>query len=109
MDALLLAALYAREVVEVKARDGTTMTAMVPERPAGERRARRAQWPVRVYRLGEGPGDDLSGDTTPAQRLAMMWPLAVEAWAVAGRALPSYRRHELPLSTRRTTAPRDRE
>lgn len=85
------------------------MTAMVPEPPAAQRRALRAEWPVRVYRLGEEPGDDLSGETTPAERLAMMWPLALEAWAVAGRALPSYRRHELPLSTRRMTAPRDRE
>jgi hypothetical protein len=75
----------------------------------GERRADRAAWPVRVYRLGEEPGDDLSRDTTPAQRLAMMWPLAVEAWALAGRPLPAYGRHELPLSTRRSISPRDRE
>ena len=54
------------------------MTAMERHR---ERRADRAAWPVRVYRLGEEPGDDLSRETTPAQRLAMMWPLAVEAWA----------------------------
>jgi hypothetical protein len=74
-----------------------------------ERRAGRAAWPVRVYRLGEEPGDDLSGETTAAQRLAMMWPLAVEAWAVAGKTLPTYGRHELPLRTRRGTTPRDRE
>ena len=74
-----------------------------------ERRAERAVWPVRVYRLGEEPGDDLSRETTPAQRLAMMWPLAVEAWALAGRTLPTYGRHELPLSTRRAIPLRDRE
>ncbi len=80
------------------------MAAMVPEPPVAQRRARRAEWPVRVYRLGEEPGDDLSAETTPAQRLAMMWPLALEAWAVAGRALPSYGRHDVPLSTRRMAA-----
>jgi len=80
------------------------MTAMVPEPPAAQRRARRAEWPIRVYRLGEEPGDDLSARTTPAQRLAMMWPLAREAWAVAGRALPSYGRNETPISIRRTKA-----
>ena len=74
-----------------------------------ERRAGRAAWPVKVCRLGEEPGDDLSGMTTAAERLAMMWPLAVEAWAVAGRTLPTYGRHELPLSTRRVATPRDRE
>ena len=70
---------------------------MESERPAAERRALRAAWPVRLYRLGEEPGEDLSGQTTPGQRLAMMWPLALEAWALSGRELPSYRRHELPL------------
>jgi hypothetical protein len=81
------------------------LTAMETERPAEERHARRAAWPVRVYRIGEEPGDDLSGQTTPTQRLAMMWPLAVEAWALTGRALPSYGRHEVPVSTRQTAAP----
>jgi hypothetical protein len=76
---------------------------MAPASPA-QRREARAGWPVRVHPLGEGPGDDLSGDTTPGQRLAMMWPLALEAWALTGRDLPAYGRHELPLSTRRNTA-----
>lgn len=49
-----------------------------------------------VFRLGEEPGDDLSETTTPAQRIAMMWPLAVEAWRVAGRSLPEYTREHLP-------------
>ena len=77
------------------------MTAMERHR---ERRADRAAWPVRVYRLGEEPGDDLSRETTPAQRLAMMWPLAVEAWTLAGRTLPTYGRHEIPISIRRREA-----
>jgi hypothetical protein len=43
------------------------------------RRARRC-WPVRVYRLGEEPGDDLGGSPTPEERLAMMW--ALEGWSL---------------------------
>jgi hypothetical protein len=56
----------------------------------------RAAWPVRRFRLGEEPGDDLSADTTAAERLAMMWPLAVEAWRVSGRDLPDYDRAHIP-------------
>jgi hypothetical protein len=62
--------------------------------------ADRRSWPVRRYRLGEGPGDDLSTETTVAQRLAMMWPLALEAWALTGRPLPGYARHEAPVTRR---------
>lgn len=60
------------------------------------RAARRATWPVRCYRLGEEPGDDLSATTTAAERLAMMWPLAVDAWASAGIPIPDYPRHLAP-------------
>jgi hypothetical protein len=55
---------------------------------------------VRVFRLGEEPGDDLSATTTAAERLAMMWPLAVEAWTFAGRPLPDYTRGETPVTRR---------
>lgn len=33
---------------------------------------------------------------TPIARLAMMWPLSVEAWLLSGRPLPDYRREEMP-------------
>ena len=56
----------------------------------------RATWPVRRYRLGEEPGDDLSDVTTPAERVAMMWRLAREGWALAGRSLPTYGRAHAP-------------
>jgi hypothetical protein len=65
-----------------------------------ERLSRRRSWPVKVYRLGAEPGDDLSGQTTPEARLAMMWELAVEAFTLAGGRLPSYGRHETPVSRR---------
>ena len=63
-----------------------------------EKRARaRATWPVRRSSLEqEGANDDLSATTTPEERLAMMWPLALEAWSLTGRPLPSYTRAEMP-------------
>ena len=51
---------------------------------------------MRASRLGEEPNDDLSRETTPAERLAMMWELAVQAWLLAGKPLPSYSRQETP-------------
>jgi hypothetical protein len=63
---------------------------------AARRRSLRAGWPLARFRLGEEPSDDLSGTTTAAQRIAMMWPLAQAAWTVAGRPLPSYDRSTIP-------------
>ena len=60
------------------------------------RRAARANWPIKRFRLGEEPSDDLSDVTTPAERIAMMWALAVSAWKVAGRPLPVYERRDIP-------------
>jgi hypothetical protein len=56
----------------------------------------RSTWPIRRYRLGEEPADDLSEVTTAAERLAMMWELAREGWLLAGRPLPTYGRADLP-------------
>ena len=61
------------------------------------RAAARRTWPVRKFRLGAEPPDDLSAFTTPEERLAMMWPLALEAWELAGRPLPTYSRGEAPV------------
>jgi len=57
----------------------------------------RRSWTARAVKLGEEAGDDLSGWTTPAQRLEMMWPLAVEAWSLSGRPLPEYERRTIPV------------
>lgn len=73
---------------------------------AEERAAARANWPVKRYRLGEEPGDDLSASTTPQERIAMMWPLAVEAWRAAGRSIPTYDRRNLPGQLFRPGEPR---
>lgn len=69
---------------------------MSPANFGDDRRADRRSWPVRVFRLGREPGDDLSASTSPEERLAMMWPLALDAWALAGLPLPEYPRKEMP-------------
>lgn len=70
--------------------------AMVPPAPSRDRRT----WPVRAYRLGSEPSDDLSPSTTAAERLAMMWPLALEAWELTGRPVPQYARSEMAVRIR---------
>ena len=62
-----------------------------------DRRISRATWPIRKFRLGEEPGDDLRASTTAEERLAMMWTLACDAWAAAGRPIPDYERSEAPI------------
>ncbi len=65
---------------------------------ADQRRQARAGWPVVVRRLDECD-DDISDVTTAAERIAMMWPLAEEAWRLAGRPMPSYDRRHTPSRT----------
>jgi hypothetical protein len=79
--------------------------AMAHERddPEGARAGRRS-WPVRKHRLGSEPSDDLSDSTTAEQRLEMMWPLALEAWALSGEPLPDYARNEAPVRRIRRAA-----
>lgn len=72
----------------------STMAAMEPDSPA-ERAARRANWPVEVVRRGEERPDGL--DTTPEQRIEMMWELAVRAYGMAGIPIPDYTRAETPI------------
>jgi hypothetical protein len=57
----------------------------------------RRFWPAQTMKLGEEAGDDLSGWTTPAQRLEMMWPLSLEAWALSGWRFPGYERGDTPV------------
>lgn len=60
----------------------------------------RGSWPIRRYRLGEEPRDDQSELSTPEERLAMMWDLALDAWSLMGRPIPDYPRNETPVSCR---------
>jgi hypothetical protein len=66
--------------------------------------ADRGSWPVRKLRLGSEPSDDLSDFTTAEQRLEMMWPLALEAWALSGEPLPDYVRSKAPVRRIRRAA-----
>jgi hypothetical protein len=70
-----------------------------------ERAEARSSWPVRKFPLGEEPSEDLSSSTTAAERLGMMWRLARDAWAMAGRQIPDYPRDEMPISKRRLHDP----
>lgn len=65
----------------------------------------RAAWPVRVFRLGDEPSDNLSDHTTAEERLAMMWPLAVAAWTAGGRPLPEHARQHMPVRIIRGAGP----
>ena len=67
------------------------------EQERAARTAARAAWPIRRFRLGEEPGDDLSATTTAAERLAMVWELTLDAWALTGKPLPTYTRAETPI------------
>jgi hypothetical protein len=68
-----------------------------PEAPdAVSRRQARAAWPVVVRRLDAADDDDIFEVTPPAERIAMMWPLAEEAWRLAGRPIPTYDRARTP-------------
>ncbi|HQR46017.1 MAG TPA: hypothetical protein PK598_08385 [Thermoanaerobaculia bacterium] len=42
----------------------------------------RRGWPVRKLRLGEEPREDRSiAAMTPSERLGLVWPLTLNAWA----------------------------
>lgn len=65
--------------------------------PAAPEPAGRYEWPIRIYRLGEEPGDDLSASTSPQERLEMVWELSRRMWALTGRDRPAQARNELPV------------
>lgn len=68
---------------------------------AEQRALARRSWPVRKYRLGDEPPDDLRSTTTASERLGMVWQLTRDAWAMAGREIPDYPRREMPIRVRR--------
>lgn len=56
-----------------------------------------SKWPVRVFHRGAEPGDDLSGTTTPAERLEMVALLSQRAWELTGKPFPNLPRTEWPV------------
>lgn len=61
-----------------------------------ERRRARAAWPVRRFRLGEEPLVDERDASTVDERVALVWKLTCEQWAIGNREWPAYRRSEMP-------------
>lgn len=60
------------------------------------RAAARSAWPTQLTTLEDDTSDDLSEVTTSEERLAMMWELAVRAWSLSGRSIPTYARSDMP-------------
>jgi len=65
------------------------------------RRAARADLPVRIFRLGEEPVDDLSSTTTAEERLEMVALLSARMCELAGTPAPMYSRAEIPVRVTR--------
>lgn len=63
--------------------------------PRAERARARAGWSLTRIRLGDEPGDVLEG-VAPAECVAMVWQLTLDAWASSGRRIPDYERTESP-------------
>lgn len=76
-----------------------------PEVQAERRAAARAAWPGRVVPLEEAEEATAPLSSTPEERLAMVWALTLEAWAMSGRPLPRYDRSEAPGGLRRLGDP----
>jgi hypothetical protein len=62
-----------------------------------EQRARaRSRWPGELTTL-EGQSDAaLVLHGTPGERVAMVWRITLDAWAMSGRPMPEYERANMP-------------
>lgn len=61
------------------------------------RQKARQSWPIRTFVRGQDPNAILEGSPSTAERLAIVWQLTVESWALAGRPLPEYGRKDMPI------------
>jgi hypothetical protein len=66
------------------------------------RAAKRGNWSVVRYDLGAEPDDGIR-EASVEERLNMMWPLALDAWASSGKPLPQYERSEIPAKLTRSS------
>ena len=62
-----------------------------PSTLASRAAARRASWT-----LTRGHTPAVPPASTPGERLAMVWALTVDAWAMSGKPFPTYTRAEMP-------------
>ena len=62
----------------------------------------RKNYPTRIVRKGEPEQDTYLSQTTAQERLLMMWPLTVQAWAFKGEDIRESRlsRHVVRVSRR---------
>ena len=51
----------------------------------------RKDYPILIVKKGEKDVDDFLKNTTPTERLEMMWPLTVQAWAFKGEDISEQR------------------
>lgn len=70
-----------------------------------KQRARaRASWPMARARLDDD-ASPLLLDIPAADRVAMVWALTLDAWAMRGAAIPDYPRSQAPGCVVRRTKP----
>lgn len=81
---------------DVAAYNGRVMNGGTEESRSARAAARRT-WAVRLARLQDAGRDDLSAVTSPEERIAMVWALTVDAWALAGLPMPDYERADAPV------------
>ncbi len=65
------------------------------EQTANERRLARREW--RVVKTSLSVLNAVKETLPPHVALGMMWQLALDAWAMTGRALPDYVRSKTPV------------
>ena len=68
----------------------------------GSEKPDRSNWPTRIGRLSDQGEDADVLAMTPAERMEMMWPLAVNAWAFKGEDVSGSRlqRHVVRVKRR---------
>jgi hypothetical protein len=59
------------------------------------RRAQRKHWPVVATTLANET-NNIADTSTLTERIAAMWPLALEGFALAGIPIPDYARRDAP-------------
>ena len=56
----------------------------------------RAKWPGGLTTLEEQTDAAVISHGSPGDRVAMLWRLSLDAWAMSGRSMPTYERAEMP-------------
>lgn len=71
-------------------------SASMDDAEARAQRARaRAGWTVTRTSLAQPPDDDLSA-LSISERMALVWQLTLDAWAMTGQEIPAYERSRMP-------------